>query len=118
MFLHPHHFQAADRYWAELVHTSEQWDHPYNYGLQDINCGFHGSQFRIDRLRARMRDGTLIARGGGDPPLVQSFIDAIRNDTVPAVTGEDGLRALEVTLCAYESARRHEPVACPDDLPG
>ena len=55
---------------------------------------------------------------GGDPPLVQSFIDAIRNDTVPAVTGEDGLRALEVTLCAYESARRHEPVTCPDDLPG
>ncbi|MFN8514661.1 MAG: Gfo/Idh/MocA family oxidoreductase [Chloroflexia bacterium] len=52
----------------------------------------------------------------GDPPLVQGFIDAIRNDTDPPVTGEDGLRALEVTLCAYESARRHEPVACPDCL--
>jgi hypothetical protein len=32
------------------------------------------------------------------------------------VTGEDGLRALEVTLCAYESARQHAPVACPDCL--
>ena len=49
----------------------------------------------------------------GDPVLVRSFVDAIRDDTPPPVTGEDGLRALEVTLCAYESARRHEPVACP-----
>lgn len=52
----------------------------------------------------------------GDPVLVRSFVDAIRDDTTPLVTGEDGLRALEVTLCAYESARRHEPVACPDVL--
>jgi predicted dehydrogenase len=54
--------------------------------------------------------------GGGDPPLVRAFVDAIRDDTDPPVTGEDGLRALEVALCAYESARRHEPVACPDVL--
>jgi predicted dehydrogenase len=52
----------------------------------------------------------------GDPPLVRGFVDAIRNDTAPPVTGEDGLRALEVALCAYESARRREPVACPDCL--
>ena len=26
----------------------------------------------------------------GDPPLVQGFVDAIRNDTEPPVTGEDG----------------------------
>ena len=55
---------------------------------------------------------------GGDPQLVRSFIDAIREDTVPPVTGEDGLRALEVALCAYASARRHEPVACPEGLSG
>ena len=55
---------------------------------------------------------------GGDPGLVRSFVDAVRNDTPPAVTGEDGLRAVEVALCAYESARRREPVACPDVLAG
>jgi predicted dehydrogenase len=27
------------------------------------------------------------------------------------VTGEDGMRALQVALAAYESARTHEPVA-------
>jgi predicted dehydrogenase len=56
--------------------------------------------------------------GGGDPALVRAFIDAVRDDTPPPVTGEDGLRALEVALCAYESARRHEPVSCPDALLG
>ncbi len=53
---------------------------------------------------------------GGDPQLIQSFVDAIRGDTVPLVTGEDGLRALEVALCAYASARAHEPIACPAGL--
>lgn len=52
---------------------------------------------------------------GSDPgaPLLQAFIDAVRNDTETPVTGEDGLRALEVALCAYESARRLAPVSCP-----
>lgn len=52
----------------------------------------------------------------GQLPMVRAFIDAVRDDTAPLVTGEDGLRALEVALCAYESSRRGEPVACPDCL--
>ncbi|MFL5759408.1 MAG: Gfo/Idh/MocA family protein [Thermomicrobiales bacterium] len=55
---------------------------------------------------------------GGDLPMIRSFIDAVRNDTDPLVTGEDGLRATEVALCAYESAKRREPVACPGVLDG
>ena len=46
----------------------------------------------------------------GDPEMVTAFIEAVRNDTEPQVTGEDGLRALQVALCAYESAKRQEPV--------
>jgi predicted dehydrogenase len=53
---------------------------------------------------------------GGDLPMIRSFVDAIRNDTDPLVTAEDGLRAMEVALCAYESAKRREPVACPGVL--
>jgi predicted dehydrogenase len=52
--------------------------------------------------------------GGGDVALVEDFMAAVREDREPLVTGEDGLRAMEVALCAYESARRHEPVACPN----
>ena len=47
----------------------------------------------------------------GDPEMVHAFVDAVRDDTPPQVTGLDGLRAVEVALGAYESARRGEPVA-------
>lgn len=55
---------------------------------------------------------------GEDPDLalLQAFIAAAREGRDPPVTGEDGLRALEVARCAYESARRQAPVACPDCL--
>ena len=55
---------------------------------------------------------------GEDPDLalLQAFIAAARERRDPPVTGEDGLRALEVARCAYESARRQTPVACPDCL--
>ncbi|HEY7035882.1 MAG TPA: Gfo/Idh/MocA family oxidoreductase [Thermomicrobiales bacterium] len=55
---------------------------------------------------------------GGDLAMIRGFLDAVRDDTDPPVTGEDGLRALEVALCAYESAKRGEPVPCPDALAG
>ncbi len=53
---------------------------------------------------------------GGDPGMIRAFFDAVRDGGPPPVTGEDGLHALEVALCAYESAKRHEPVSCPDVL--
>jgi len=47
----------------------------------------------------------------GDEGLVADFVDMIREDRAPSISGEDGQRALEVALAAYESARRAEPVA-------
>ncbi|MGB3307846.1 MAG: Gfo/Idh/MocA family oxidoreductase [Thermomicrobiales bacterium] len=47
----------------------------------------------------------------GDPEMVAAFIEAVRTDTEPPVTGVDGLRAMEVALAAYESAKIHAPVA-------
>lgn len=46
----------------------------------------------------------------GDPEMVGAFIDAVRNDTDVPVTGEDGLRAVEVALKAMESAQSHQIV--------
>lgn len=46
----------------------------------------------------------------GDPEMVSAFIDAVRNDTPVPVTGEDGLRAVEVALKAMESAGTHRIV--------
>jgi predicted dehydrogenase len=50
--------------------------------------------------------------------LVRAFIAAIENDTETSITVHDGLRATEVALCAYESAKRKAPVACPEVLLG
>ncbi len=45
-----------------------------------------------------------------DLGLVRDFVEMIRNGAAPSVTGEDGLRALEVALAAYASAERGQPV--------
>ncbi|MBW7883404.1 MAG: Gfo/Idh/MocA family oxidoreductase [Caldilineaceae bacterium] len=40
-----------------------------------------------------------------DYGLMQDFVEMIRSGREPSITGEDGLRALEVALAAYEAAR-------------
>lgn len=45
-----------------------------------------------------------------DQGLVADFVEALREGREPAVTGEDGLRALEVAVAAYESVRTGAPV--------
>jgi len=49
----------------------------------------------------------------GRESLTEDFVDAIMSDTDPPITGEDGKKALEIILGAYESAR----VGMPVDLP-
>ncbi|MCY2996119.1 MAG: type VI secretion system baseplate subunit TssK [Planctomycetota bacterium] len=71
LFLRPQHFQAADRYWQEFLCTSQQWDHPFHYGLYEIAfskeaIGNH--QFEVHALKARMRDGTLVSLETGQTP--------------------------------------------------
>ncbi|OHB78772.1 MAG: type VI secretion system-associated protein [Planctomycetes bacterium RBG_16_64_10] len=71
MFLRPHQFQAADRYWSELIQTSEQWDHQYNYGLRSIELSeqaIANYKIQVTSCQARLRDGTLIALGIGQDP--------------------------------------------------
>lgn len=41
----------------------------------------------------------------------QAFADAVLGRTALAVTAEDGLKALEVTLAIYASAEQHQPVS-------
>ncbi|HEY3311062.1 MAG TPA: Gfo/Idh/MocA family oxidoreductase [Anaerolineales bacterium] len=42
--------------------------------------------------------------------MINEFVAAIREGREPAVSGIDGLRAVEVALAAYESARTGQPV--------
>jgi predicted dehydrogenase len=42
--------------------------------------------------------------------MISDFIEAIREEREPRVTGIDGLRAVEVTLAAYRSAASGQPI--------
>ncbi len=42
--------------------------------------------------------------GNMDAGLIADFIETIRQQRAPSISGEDGLRALEVALAAYDSA--------------
>ncbi len=71
LFLQPHHLQAADRHWAELVQTCEQWDHQYHYGVRTLEFSreaIGNYQFQVNVCHARMKDGTLIALDPGQEP--------------------------------------------------
>ncbi|MCX6046870.1 MAG: Gfo/Idh/MocA family oxidoreductase [Chloroflexi bacterium] len=48
-----------------------------------------------------------------DQGLINDFIGMIREDRAPSITGEDGLRAMEVALAAYRSAETGKPVQLP-----
>ena len=44
---------------------------------------------------------------------LQDFVDALREDRDPMVTGEDGRAAVEIILSVYQSARTGQPVRLP-----
>jgi len=64
MFLRPHHFQAAARHAADQLRLNVQWDSHYSWGVRsiDINAdALRNYRLVVPRLRARMRDGTLVS---------------------------------------------------------
>jgi len=46
-----------------------------------------------------------------DAGLMADFVEMIREGREPSITGYDGLKALEVALAAYESARTGSPIS-------
>jgi type VI secretion system protein ImpJ len=88
MFLRPHHFQAAERYWAELLATSQKWDTPYNYGVRAIELGresLANYQLEIRSCHVRLRDGTAIALDTGQGPGRVNLKDAFQGTAVVTV---------------------------------
>jgi type VI secretion system protein ImpJ len=64
MLVLPHHFQAAEAYLTDLLATTHSWLFPNGHGLFDIELNedaLTGYEVRVPRLRARLRDGTLIS---------------------------------------------------------
>lgn len=44
-------------------------------------------------------------------PYIRDFVQAIRNDTLPPITGEDGFRVLDIILGVYDSSDTKSKVA-------
>ena len=71
MFLRPHHFQAADRHWSELVTISQNWDSHYNYGVRQIEISpeaLANFQVQVSSCKVRMRDGLIVSLLPGQEP--------------------------------------------------
>jgi predicted dehydrogenase len=45
-----------------------------------------------------------------DQGLIKDFVTCIKEDLPPSISGYDGLKAMEVALAAYQSAKVREPV--------
>jgi type VI secretion system protein ImpJ len=64
MFLRPHHFNAAQEHWDQVVSQNAKWDLHYNWGLRSIDLDLDAlanHRLVIRSLRARLRDGSLIS---------------------------------------------------------
>jgi type VI secretion system protein ImpJ len=71
MFLRPQHFQAADRYWSELLQISQSWLDHYSYGIHSLELSreaLANYQVQVTRLHARMKDGSVIVLDSGREP--------------------------------------------------
>lgn len=100
------------------VETS--WAHPTGHGLQVIT-ELAGSGGRLDWTYDGVIVGTMIDAKGtttrfdplggrGFQAEIAAFVDAIRRDTDPPVTANDGRAALRTALAALESVRFGRPV--------
>jgi type VI secretion system protein ImpJ len=103
LFLRPQHFQAAERHWREQFSASQQWDHPFHYGLKGVEISSEAltnQQFQLNALSARMRDGTLVSLQSGEElgrvDLKSAFSQIGRPSAQESETGEseDVLRIL------------------------
>jgi type VI secretion system protein ImpJ len=64
MFLRPHHMQVADRHAQSLLKDSEDWYHPFNWGIRslDLDRAAIGNYTVVLRsCEARFKDGTKLS---------------------------------------------------------
>ncbi len=64
MFLNPHHFQVAERHARALAKLSEDWFHPFDWGLRAIDLdrdAIPNYMFAVRSCEARFKDGTKLS---------------------------------------------------------
>ncbi len=64
LFLRPHHFQSADRYWHELNGLSSAMDSGFNYGVFNLEINetaLDNQIVEVVRCQARSKQGTIVS---------------------------------------------------------
>ena len=99
------------------VSLDASWSRPESYPTWgDVTIEMVGSEgtlwvdaFKQHATVTSNHAGTKQAYWGSnmDGRLVADFCDAINQKRPPSITGEDGVKALEVALAAYRSAQAH-----------
>lgn len=74
---------------------------------------FADAQGQEDAIKAEYSENPPNVYGFGHTPLYADMAQAIAEGRDPYVTGEDGMRALELVLAIYRSAAEHRPVRLP-----
>lgn len=125
MFLRPQHFQAADRYWGELLQTAQAWQNPYHYGIHSIEISHESLanyQFQVNALHVRLKDGTLLSLDSGREPDRLNLKEAFQNQaevTILLAVPKTVLGRPNVTSGRVAEARYFETsLAVPDESRG
>ncbi len=126
--LHPHlgiddtgllSFQLANGVYGTL---DTSWSRPpgyYTWGNVTMELVGADGVLSVDAFRQHLTlTRTALGRtrwqpwgASPDQGLLDDFTDMIRQQRAPSIAGEDGLKALQVALAAYESARTGLPVS-------
>jgi len=97
------------------------WNKPFNYptwGGLTMELISERGLTTIDAFRQNLnvflqgpaRNAWLYWGSDANQAMIEEFVSAIKENRPPLVTGEDGYRALEVTLAAYYSADMNLPM--------
>lgn len=120
---------------AEWERDAEGRVNVTKWGGMDHRLEFHGDRGTImvdgERIvkwvvpgepEPDLSGGDGVGSAASDPKAIgmrghiiqlQDFVDSIREDRAPMVTGEDGRAAVEIILAVYQSARTGQPVRLP-----
>jgi type VI secretion system protein ImpJ len=109
MFLRPQHFQAADRHAHDQLRDSEDWYHPYNWGLRSVDLdrdAIANYAVSVRSCEARFKDGTKLSipsDGTVDPIELKSALSTSGAVTVylAVPTLQSGRANVEETPTAH-----------------
>jgi predicted dehydrogenase len=109
---------------GSFVSLDTSWSRPPSYKIWgDVTLSFKGTRGNISidcfprvlhiYQNKNMKHSTMSGGDNLDQALIEDFADCLRNNREPGITGEDGIKALEVVIAAYRAIRERRPISLP-----